>query len=351
MKKIIAILMACLFVFSFTTAFAESEKTLSIVCTTFPQYDWVRQILGDRASDVDLTLLLDNGVDLHSYQPTADDIIKIAQSDLFIYVGGESDGWVEDVLATAQNPNLKTVNMLASVEAKEEEIVEGMQEEEHDHDHDEEFTAEDIEDRTLADLAPASLDKEGILDMPTDHEHEVEYDEHVWLSLRNAETLTQTIADALGELDPDNAAVYQENAANYIVQLNELDNQYKDAVKNGQRTTILFADRFPFRYLADDYGLTYYAAFVGCSAETEASFETIAFLAKKVDELKLPVVLTIEGDNHSIAETVVFSTQEKNQQILVMNSLQSVTEKDIADGESYLGIMTENLEVLKEALN
>ena len=491
MKKIIAILMACLFILSFTTAFAESEKTLSIVCTTFPQYDWVRQILGDHVNDVDLTLLLDNGVDLHNYQPTADDIIKIAQSDLFIYVGGESDGWVEDVLATAQNPNLKTVNMLESVEAKEEETVEGMQEEEHDHDHDEEFTQEDIEDRTLADFAgewvslwpmmkdgeldeycahkeeedddpatttetyrekytkswecdvkdisvkdntvtfnyldgktvsaeyryagfatktsdsgkisvryqfetdssdapryvqfsdhghepgaaehfhlyfgsdgfdaimesttssyfaPASLDKEGILDMLMGHEHEVEYDEHVWLSLRNAETLTQTIADALSELAPDNASVYQENAKSYIAQLSELDNQYKDAVKNGQRKTILFADRFPFRYLADDYGLTYYAAFVGCSAETEASFETIAFLAKKVDELKLPVVLTIEGDNHSIAETVVSSTQEKNQQILVMNSLQSVTEKDIADGESYLGIMTENLEVLKEAL-
>ena len=491
MKKIIAMLMACLFVLSFTTAFAEREKTLSIVCTTFPQYDWVRQILGDHVNDVELTLLLDNGVDLHNYQPTADDIIKIAQSDLLIYVGGESDGWVEDVLATAQNPNLKTVNMLESVEAKEEETVEGMQEEEHDHDHDEEFTQEDIEDRTLADFAgewvslwpmmkdgeldeycahkeeedddpatttetyrekytkswecdvkdisvkdntvtfnyldgktvsaeyryagfatktsdsgkisvryqfetdssdapryvqfsdhghepgaaehfhlyfgsdgfdaimesttssyfaPASLDKEGILDMLMGHEHEVEYDEHVWLSLRNAETLTQTIADALSELAPDNASVYQENAKSYIAQLSELDNQYKDAVKNGQRKTILFADRFPFRYLADDYGLTYYAAFVGCSAETEASFETIAFLAKKVDELKLPVVLTIEGDNHSIAETVVSSTQEKNQQILVMNSLQSVTEKDIADGESYLGIMTENLEVLKEAL-
>lgn len=199
-------------------------------------------------------------------------------------------------------------------------------------------------------FAPAALDKEGILDMLMGHEHEVEYDEHVWLSLRNAETLTQTIADALSELTPDNASVYQENAKSYIAQLSELDNQYKDAVKNGQRKTILFADRFPFRYLADDYGLTYYAAFVGCSAETEASFETIAFLAKKVDELKLPVVLTIEGDNHSIAETVVSSTQTKNQAILTMNSIQSVTEKDIADGESYLGIMTEHLEVLKEAL-
>lgn len=156
MKKIIAILMACLLMLSFTNALAQSEKALRIVCTTFPQYDWVRRILGERVNDVDLTLLLDNGVDLHSFQPTADDIIKIAQSDLFVYVGGESDGWVGDVLATVQNPNLKTVNMLESVEAKEEETVEGMQEE-HDEDED-------------------------------DHDSEIEYDEHVWLSLRNAET-------------------------------------------------------------------------------------------------------------------------------------------------------------------
>lgn len=322
MKKIIAILMACLFVLSFTTAFAESEKTLSIVCTTFPQYDWVRQILGDRVNDVDLTLLLDNGIDLHNYQPTAGDIIRIARCDLFIYTGGESDGWVDDVLATAQNPRMKIVNLLASVEAKEEETVEGMQEEDHDHDeHDE-------------------------------HAHdEIEYDEHVWLSLRNAETLIETIANTLCELDAANAPAYQENAANYIAQLSELDNQYKDVVANGQRTTILFADRFPFRYLADDYGLTYYAAFAGCSAETEASFETIAFLAQKVDELQLPAVLTIEGANHAIAETVVASTQAKNQVILTMNSIQSVTAKDAQNGESYLGIMADNLNVLKAALN
>lgn len=181
MKRIIAILMACLFALSFTIAFAQGEKKLGIVCTTFPQYDWVRQILGDRVNDVDLTLLLDNGIDLHNYQPTAGDIIKIAQSDLFIYAGGESDGWVDDVLATAQNPSLKTVNLLASVEAKEEETVEGMQEEAHDHD---------------------------------EHDHdEIEYDEHVWLSLRNAETLTQTIANTLCELDFANAPAYQENAA------------------------------------------------------------------------------------------------------------------------------------------
>lgn len=259
MKKIIAILMACLFVLSFTTAFAESEKTLSIVCTTFPQYDWVRQILGDRVNDVDLTLLLDNGIDLHNYQPTAGDIIRIARCDLFIYTGGESDGWVDDVLATAQNPRMKIVNLLASVEAKEEETVEGMQEEDHDHDeHDE-------------------------------HAHdEIEYDEHVWLSLRNAETLIETIANTLCELDAANAPAYQENAANYIAQLSELDNQYKDVVANGQRTTILFADRFPFRYLADDYGLTYYAAFAGCSAETRPALKRLRFLPKRLMNCSCP---------------------------------------------------------------
>ena len=161
----------------------------------------------------------------------------------------------------------------------------------------------------------------------------------------------QTIANTLCELDFANAPAYQENAASYIAQLKELYNQYKDAVNNGQHMTILFADRFPFRYLADDYGLTYFAAFAGCSAETEASFETIAFLARKVDELQLPVVLTIEGANHAIAETVVSSTQAKNQAILTMNSMQSVTAKDAENGESYLGIMAENLNVLKEALN
>ena len=321
MKKHVSLLMALMLLLSLFSAAGRAEMPLRIVCTTFPQYDWTRCILGDRANDVELVLLLDNGIDLHNYQPTADDIIKIARSDLFVYVGGESDKWVSDVLQAAQNPNRRVISMLETVVAKEEETVEGMQAEVHAHDEDEA------------------------------HDHEAEYDEHVWLSLRNAEAIIRVLADALCELDPAHAELYRATASAYIDQLAALDARYSDMVHSASRTTILFADRFPFRYLADDYGLTYYAAFVGCSAETEASFETIAFLAKKVDELKLPVVLTIEGDNHSIAETVVSSTQAKNQQILVINSLQSVTANDIADGESYLGIMTENLDVLKEALS
>lgn len=318
MKRIIAILMACLFALSFTIAFAQGEKKLGIVCTTFPQYDWTRQLLGDRADDVELTLLLDNGIDLHNYQPTADDIIKIARSDLFIYVGGESDAWVNDLLETSQNSHVKALSMLACVDAKEEEAVEGMQEEAHECGH---------------------------------AHHEAEYDEHVWLSLRNAETITRAIADALCEADPAHAETYRANADAYIAQLADLDAQYADMVRHAARTAILFADRFPFRYLADDYGLTYYAAFAGCSAETEASFKTIAFLAKKVDELNLPAVLAIEGGNHAIAETVVASTQAKDQVILSVNSLQSMTEADVQRGESYLSVMTQNLAILTHALN
>lgn len=318
MKKLFALLMALVLACSFLTAACEAATPLRIVCTTFPQYDWTRQLLGDRADDVELTLLLDNGIDLHNYQPTADDIIKIARSDLFIYVGGESDAWVNDLLETSQNSHVKALSMLACVDAKEEEAVEGMQEEAHECGH---------------------------------AHHEAEYDEHVWLSLRNAQTITRAIADALCEADPAHAETYRANANAYIAQLAELDAQYADMVRHAARTTILFADRFPFRYLADDYGLTYYAAFAGCSAETEASFKTIAFLAKKVDELNLPAVLAIEGGNHAIAETVVASTQAKNQVILSMNSLQSMTEADVQRGESYLSVMTQNLAILTQALN
>lgn len=316
MKKLFALLMALVLACTFLTAACEAATSLRIVCTTFPQYDWTRQLLGDRVNDVELTLLLDNGVDLHNYQPTADDIIKIARSDLFIYVGGESDAWVDDLLATSQNSHVKALSMLACVEAKEEEAVEGMQEEADEHDSD-----------------------------------EIEYDEHVWLSLRSAETITRAILEALCEADPAHAETYRANADAYIARLTELDAQYADMVRHAARTTLLFADRFPFRYLVDDYGLTYYAAFAGCSAETEASFKTIAFLAKKVDELNLPAVLAIEGGNYAIAETVVASTQTKNQVILSLNSLQSMTEADVRSGKTYLDVMTQNLAVFTQALN
>ena len=182
------------------------------------------------------------------------------------------------------------------------------------------------------------------------HDHEEEADEHVWLSLKNAKTLVAAIADALQELDPDNKDTYAANAAAYIEKLSTLDGAYQAAVDGAARKTLLFGDRFPFRYLVDDYGLSYYAAFAGCSAESEASFETVSFLAKKVDELKLPCVLTIEGKNHKIAETIVENTAEKNQKILTMDSMQSTTSEDVANGTTYLSVMEQNLSVLKEAL-
>ena len=297
MKKIIALLLVLLMTAG-TLAGCGKQKDddttdttdkLSIVTTIFPEYDWVRQILGDKADNADVTMLLDNGVDLHSYQPTADDIVKISDCDLFIYVGGESYGWVEDALKNATNKDMKVVNLLEVLgdKVKNEEVVEGMQEEEHEHEDGEEH-------------------EEG-----EEHEHEEEADEHVWLSLKNAEVLVGTISNALQEVDPGNKDAYAANADAYVKKLSALDAEYQTAVDNAARKTVLFGDRFPFRYLVDDYGLNYYAAFVGCSAETEASFETISFLAKKVDELKLPCVLIIEGKNHKIAETIVKNTAPK----------------------------------------
>ena len=290
-----------------------ADEKIRIVTTIFPEYDWVREILGDKADSAEITMLLDNGVDLHSYQPTADDIIKLSDCDLFVYVGGESDGWVEDALKSAANRDRKVINLLEVLgdSVKEEETVEGMQEEEED-------------------------------------QEEKEYDEHVWLSLKNAKTLVGAISESLQELDPDNKDTYAANADAYGQKLSALDAEYQKAVSAGTYKTLLFGDRFPFRYLVDDYGLSYYAAFAGCSAESEASFETVSFLARKVDEGKLPCVLTIEGKNHKIAETIVQNTAGKNQKILTMDSMQSTTSQDVAT--TYLSLMAKNLDVLKEAL-
>ena len=479
------------------TGESDSNK-LSVVTTIFPEYDWVKEILGDKVESTDLTMLLSSGVDLHSYQPTADDIVKISDCDLFIYVGGESDKWVDDALKEATNKDMKVIDLLEVLgdSVKTEETVEGMQETEHAHDHSKEvstFEDDEVQDRSLPDWegswqsaypfaldgtlddAFAAMAEEGemtadeyktyyqngyktditniniegdhiaftyedgkkvgsdykyigyyiqnwstgtkaamyrfeavdrtsgapiyiefndhmiesaapehfhirmsnesfdaIVDpekswptfFPADmtgedlcehmeghgHDHEEEADEHVWLSLKNAKTLVDAISNALQELDPDNKGIYAANAAAYIEKLSALDGAYQSAVDGAARKTVLFGDRFPFRYLVDDYGLSYYAAFAGCSAESEASFETVSFLAKKVDELKLPCVLTIEGKNHKIAETIVENTAEKNQKILTMDSMQSTTSEDVANGTTYLSVMEQNLSMLKEAL-
>ena len=303
-------------------AAAAETKTISVVTTIFPVYDWLREIVGE-TSGAEITMLLDTGVDLHSYQPTAQDIMKIANADAFVYVGGESDEWVEDALSEAVNPEMVVVDLMETLGAdvKEEEIVEGMEAEE------EEEGAEGEE------------------------EEGPEYDEHVWLSLRNAQKLVTALAEALGEADPAHADAYSTNASAYNAKLAALDDAYTQMTGEAARDTVLFGDRFPFRYLTDDYGLNYYAAFVGCSAESEASFETIACLAGKVDELGLNAVLTIEGANHRIAETVVAASQAKDAAVLTLDSLQSATAEDVRQGKTYLGAMEANLEVLREALN
>ena len=299
----------------------DSAKKIKVVTTIFPEYDWVRQIAGDRTSDMNTIMLLDNGVDLHSYQPTADDIANISDCDLFIYVGGESDAWVDDALKNAVNKDMKVIDLLDVLgnSIKEEEVVEGMQAEEEE-------------------------PEEG------GEEEGSEYDEHVWLSLRNAEALCKAIEEDLAKIDPNSAEVYQKNNEAYTEKLSALDKKYRSVVDASANKTLLFGDRFPFRYLVDDYGLKYYAAFVGCSAETEASFATVKFLAEKVDELGLKNVMTIEKSDQKIAKTIIENTKSKDRNILTLDSMQSVTSDDVKNGTTYLSIMESNLEVLKEAL-
>ncbi len=238
MKKIISIVIAALLTAgclsacgSNRVAAATDNGKIQIVTTIFPEYDWVMNVLGDKASNADVKMLLDTGVDLHSFQPTAEDILKISTCDLFIYVGGESDEWVDDALQEATNKDMIVINLLDVLgdSVKEEEVVEGMQAEEHEHEHEGE-EGHDHED-----------------------EEEVEYDEHVWLSLKNASVLVESISEALQKADPDNADSYKKNASDYIEKLNALDVRYEETVSNASVNTLLFGDRFPFRYLVDDY--------------------------------------------------------------------------------------------------
>ena len=487
----------------------ESEKPLKVVTTIFPEYDWVKQIMGDRAANAEITYLLESGIDLHNYQPTADDIIRISDCDLFVYVGGESDGWVEDAVAGAVNKDMKVINLMETMgdKAKLEEVKEGMQHDhDHDHGHEEEIEAEDIKDRTLAEfdgewksllpvLNAGDLDgflaeeaeehgepvdevrgeyaekwacnavgikvdgstitftfddgttasaeyayagystvladdgdikgvryqfetesadapryvqfndhghepadevehfhvyfgsdsfdalmnssanpffvhkdmsvdeiveeleghghhdhEEGEEEHDHDHEEEEEYDEHVWLSLVNTKFLCGKITDALCEIDSANADTYKTNFAAFSAELDALHSDFQKLADAASVKTIVFGDRFPFRYFVDDYGLDYFAAFSGCSAETEASFETVIFLAQKMDELGCKTIYTIENSDKSIAQTIISSTQAKDQTVAELNSLQSISRADIDAGVTYISLMRGNYNVLAETL-
>ena len=352
MKK----LFSCVLVFVLTLSLLSVSGTASaeeaaaapkkrIVTTIFPIYDWVMNVLGEQAENAEVSMLLDNGVDLHSYQPTATDIAKISTCDLFIYVGGESDKWVDNALDQATNKDMLVINLLDVLgdQVKEEELVEGMQEEAHDHDEEEHAEDHDHDEE--------EHDHEEGEEHHHEHEEgEVEYDEHVWLSLKNAGVLCESICESLCEADKENADRFKANCSAYVEQLKALDADFQAAVEESSVDTLVFGDRFPFRYLVDDYGLNYYAAFVGCSAESEASFETVIFLAGKLDELGLKSILQIETADGSLASTIRDATKTKDQQILTLNSLQSVTAAQSAEGVTYLDAMKENLNVLREAL-
>lgn len=293
---------------------SDKNEKLKVVCTIFPEYDWARTIIGNNNDKVDLSLIVKNGVDLHSFQPSTADVIEITTADVFIYVGGVSDNWVTDVLENSKNPNMKVVNLMDVIgdRAVFTEHHDGEEEGHHHHIH-----------------AP---------------------DEHVWLSVENAKSCVKAIAQALDEAAPSLALGFNKNTADYLYSLNDLSDDFAKAVEAAPEKTLIFCDRFPFKYLTEDYGLNYYAAFTGCSAETEASFETIAFLSKKLQDSGLNAVITIDNSDQKIAKTVIENSKNPDCKILTLDSMQSATLDDANNGKTYIATMAKNLNILKEAL-
>lgn len=314
----------------------DQAKKLKVVTTIFPQYDFVREIAGE---GVELSMLLPPGSESHSYEPTPQDIIKIQESDLFIYVGGESDEWVDRILSSMENADLKKIALMECVDVVEEEVVAGMQEDaEHSHSHQEEEHEHSEEE------SHSHSEEEEHSHLEEEH---VELDEHVWTSPKNAKKIVQQISNELQQLDSANAQKYAQNTENYINQLEEIDSAFEEVVKNSTKKTMVFGDRFPLRYFADAYGLTYYAAFPGCSSETEASAKTVAFLIDKVKEEKIPAVFHIEFSNEQIADAISEATGVKK---LLFHSCHNVSPDEIRNGTSYIDLMKKNVETLKEAL-
>ena len=313
---------------------SEDSKKIKIVTTIYPEYDWVSNIIKGNEEKFDLSILMTSGVDLHNFQPTAKDILDIGTADLFIYVGGESDKWAEGAIRQAVNKDLKTINLMELLrdKVKIEELKEGMEEEEHHHDEEDGEEHHEGEDEEH-------------------HDEEIEYDEHVWLSLENAMIVCAHLTNEILSLDSDNANVYENNLTTYLAELNKLNDEYKNVVSSAKRKVLLFGDRFPFRYMVDDYGIDYFAAFKGCAAETEASFKTIKFLADKLSEENLPYVMKIERSEDKIARAIIENSSKKDAKIETMYSIQAVSSDDIKKCETYLSYMKKNLEVLKKVLN
>ena len=311
------------------------DGKISVVTTIFPPYDFVREIAGDEA---DIKMLLKPGEETHSYEPTPQDIIAIQNSDVFIYTGGENDVWVEDILSSMPDSDLVTLRLVDCVETVEEEQVEGMKGSA-GHDHGEE---------DYGDVHGGHADKADEADGEDKEESPHEADEHVWTSPVNASLIAEQIKNVLSKADPDNRELYEENTLAYQEQLSELDGQFREVVDHAKRKIMIFGDRFPFRYFADEYGLEYYAAFPGCAGDTEPSAATMAFLIEKVREEQVPAVLKMELSNADIANAIAEAT---GTEVKVFYSCHNLSADDFENGETYLSMMQKNVETLKEVLN
>lgn len=337
MKRIISLLLALALAFSLTACTVPVEKAddgkIQIVATLFPYYDFARAIVGDRA---DVTLLLSPGREAHSFEPTPLDAVTISESDVFLYNGGEGEYWVDSMLDAAGENIAVIARMMDYVDALDEEYVEGMQGADgHDHDH-EHGSHDDHDDH--------------------DHDHEedehdsdeVEYDEHIWTSPKNAVVFCRAVCDAICRADAENAAFYRANCENYCAQLEDLDARFAALCESAPRRLLIFADRFPMLYFCREYGLDYRAAFHGCSGDTEPSLATIKFLIDKVEDENIPVVYTIDFGTKKVAAVVSECTGAA---IETLYSMQTVSRADFDAGETYLTLMERNFEALRKGLN
>jgi zinc transport system substrate-binding protein len=316
---------------------AAAGERISVVATIFPPFDFSRAIAGDKA---DIAMLLPPGAESHSFEPTPQDIIKIQNCDVFIYNGGDSDAWVGEILESMDTGSMKIVRFIDCVETVDEEIVEGMEDVEHEHEDGHE-DGDEHEDEDGHEGEDGHEDEH-------EGEHEREIDEHVWTSPRNAKLIVGRISDALRSADPKNADAYSQSADAYLARLDELDAKFKAVTGGAARNTIVFGDRFPFRYFADAYGLEYFAAFPGCATETEASAATVAFLIDKISAERIPAVFHIELSNEKMANAISESTGAK---VMLLHACHNISKADFEAGETYISLMDANADTLKEALS